>query len=147
MKKSIIIGIIISAILMSCSKTSTTTSGPLNPNGDNTTSWIGTYVGAVGGSNTINQVIVSKVNDSTVQMLLQTNVSGTYYTFCTLQNVMLNTTTTATVNENGLIAGYSSIYHFAGSAVLSGNNLTISGSGTNTTNSSDVKLYYFSGSK
>jgi heat shock protein HslJ len=80
-------------------------------------------------------------------MQLQTNYQGNYYTYVTLQNVMLTTTTTASISENGVIASYTDIYHFAGSASLSGNNLTVSGSGTSTTHPSDVKPYYFSGSK
>ena len=147
MRKSILIGIILATIIASCSKPATNAGQPLNPTGDNTTAWIGIYTGTVGGSNTLNKVVVSKVNDSVVSMQLQTNVSGQYYTYATLQNVKLTTTTSATINENGLIATFTDIYHFAGSALLNGNNLTVSGTGTSTTNSSDVKVYYFSGNK
>ena len=147
MRKSIFIGIILTSIIASCGKPATNNGQPLNHTGDNTTIWIGTYTGTVGGTNTLNKVVVSKVNDSVVSMQLQTNVSGQYYTYATLQNVMLTTTTSATINENGLIASYTDIYHFAGSALLNGNNLTVSGTGTSTTNSSDVKVYYFSGNK
>jgi len=131
MKKSIIIGIIISVILMSCSKSNS--------------GWAGTYNGSVSGSANINRVIVTQTGN-TLQMQLQTEVSGVYYTYVTIQNATVSGNN-ATINENGLILGYTDTYHFAGSALLSGNNLTVTGSGTSTTNSSDVKLYYFSGSK
>ena len=132
MKKSIVIGIIISVILMSCGKGGG--------------SWPGTYTGIPSGSANINRVIITQASNNTLQMQLQIEVSGVYYTYVTIQNATVSGNN-ATINENGLIAGYSDTYHFVGSAVLSGNNLTVSGSGTSTTNSSDVKLYYFSGSK
>ena len=147
MRKAIFFGLLIPVILISCGKNGINNGAPLNHSGDNTGPWIGTYTGAVGGTNTINRIIVAKVNDSVVQMQLQTNYQGIYFTYVTLQNVMLTTTTTASVNENGVIASYTDIYHFAGSASLSGNNLTVSGNATSTTHPSDIKPYYFSGSK
>ena len=132
MKKSIIIGILLSVILMSCSKTNT--------------SWTGTYNGTVSGSNNINRVIITQLTGTTLQIQLQVETSGTYYTYVTIQDAIISGST-ATINENGVILGYTGTYHFAGSAVLSVNNLTVSGSGTNTANSSDVQYYYFSGSK
>jgi heat shock protein HslJ len=131
--------------ITACSKSNV--GAPLNPNGDNTTAWIGTYTGSVGGTNTVNRVIVSKTNNSSVNIQLQTNVLGGYYTYATIVSAGLTTTTNATINEDGLIAGYTDIYHFAGSAVLNGNTLTISGSAANKNNSSDVKAYYFNGTK
>jgi hypothetical protein len=116
---------------MSCSKTNT--------------GWSGTYNGAVSGSNNINRVVISQSGND-LQIQLQVESGGAYYTYVTIQNATVSGNT-ATINEDGLIYGYTSTYHFAGSAVLSGNNLVVTGSGTNTTNSSDVKYYYFSGSK
>lgn len=133
MKQSIIIGIIISVILMSCSKTS---SG----------GWAGTYNGTVSGSSNINRVIISQPSSTSLQMQLQILYAGSYYTYVTIQNATVNGNT-ATINEDGLIAGYTGTYHFSGSALLNGNNLTVTGSGTNIANSADVKYYYFSGSK
>ena len=76
MKKAIIFGVLISVMLISCTKTT------LNPNIDNTVSWVGTYTGTVGGSNTINRVI-NRANNTAVQMQLQTYIAGTYYTYAT----------------------------------------------------------------
>jgi heat shock protein HslJ len=131
MKKSIIIGILLSVILMSCSKTNST--------------WSGTYNGTVSGSANINRVVLTQTGNN-LQMLLQIESSGTYYTFVTIQNATISGNI-ATINEDGLIYGQTATYHFTGSAQLSGNNLVVNGSGTNTTNSTDVRQYYFSGSK
>ena len=73
MKRSIICGLIISIILMSCGKA------------DNTAAWVGVYNGNAGGS--INRVLVSKVDNSTLKLELQTEVSNIYYTYVTLYNV------------------------------------------------------------
>lgn len=133
MRLSIIVGVLMSVILMSCSKT------------DNTTNWVGIYTGSAGS--VINRVLVTKVDNSTVKMELQTQVSGTYYTYVTMYNVKISSSTTANVNENGSILGYTDTYHFVGTGVLSGTTLTLAGSGTSTTNSSDVKYYAFNGSR
>lgn len=134
MKRSIICGLLISIILMSCGKSN-----------DQTADWVGIYTGAAGSS--INRVLVTKVDNSTLKMELQTQVSSTYYTYVTLYNVHINTTTTASVSENGSIAGFSDTYLFTGTCARSGNMINVAGSGTSTTNSSDVKYYYFTGSK
>lgn len=133
MRLSIIVGVLMSVILMSCSKT------------DNTTNWVGIYTGSAGS--VINRVLVTKVDNSTVKMELQTQVSGTYYTYVTMYNVKISSSTTANVNENGSILGYTDTYHFVGTGALSGTTLTLAGSGTSTTNSSDVKYYAFNGSR
>ena len=132
MRKAIICGILISVILMSCSKS--------------TSPWVGTYTGA-GTTNTVNRVLVNSSGASTLQLQLQVLVSGVYYTYATIQNATITSGSSLTVNENGLIFGSNDTYHFIGSGALNGNNLTLSGSATSTTNSSDVKLYYFTGSK
>ncbi|MBS1595034.1 MAG: hypothetical protein JST90_12000 [Bacteroidetes bacterium] len=133
MRLSIIVGVLMSVMLMSCSKT------------DNTTNWVGIYTGSAGS--VINRVLVTKVDNSTVKMELQTQVSGTYYTYVTMYNVKISSSTTANVNENGAILGYTDTYHFVGTGALSGTTLTLAGSGTSTTNSSDVKYYAFTGSR
>jgi heat shock protein HslJ len=132
MKKSILIGILLTVILMSCSKS-------------NTGAWSGTYNGTVSGTANINRVVISQSGNN-LQMQLQVESAGAYYTYVTIQNATVSGTT-ATIDEDGLIYGYTGTYHFAGTAQLSGDNLTVSGSGTNTTNASDIKLYYFTGSK
>jgi hypothetical protein len=128
---SIIVGLLLSAVLISCSKSST--------------GWAGTYNGT-GQTNTVNRVVINDAGSGKVQLLLQTNSGNVYYTYVTIQGAAV-AGTTATINENGLILGYTDTYHFTGSAVLAGNSLVVSGSGTSTTNSSDVKYYYFSGSR
>jgi heat shock protein HslJ len=132
MKKSIICGIVISIILMSCSKA--------------TNQWVGTYSGS-GVTNTVNRVIIADAGNNTLQLQLQVNYLGAYYTYATVQHAAITAGNTATVNENGLVYGSTSTYHFVGTAALSGNNLTVTGIGTSTTDSNDVKRYYFTGSK
>ena len=131
MRKSIITGIILSIILIACSKSSS--------------GWAGIYNG-VALTNTVNRVVINDVGNGKVQLLLQTQTGNAYYTYVTIQGAALGGNT-ATINENGLILGFTDTYHFTGTAVLSGNSLVVSGRGTSTTNSSDVKYYYFSGSR
>ncbi|MCW3127134.1 MAG: hypothetical protein JWO03_2792 [Bacteroidetes bacterium] len=133
MRKAIIFGIMISVILMSCSKT-------------NNSPFIGTYNGS-GASNTISRVTIGAAGSTNLQVQLQVQSGGVYYTFATIQNAVPASGTSLSVNENGLIFGSSETYHFVGTGALSGNNLTLSGSATNVNNSSDVRLYYFTGSK
>jgi hypothetical protein len=130
MRKAIFCGVLISIILMSCSKS--------------TSPWTGTYTGS-GASNTVNRVIINP-NGSNLQLQLQVLYSGAYYTYATIQNAAVSGNT-LTVNENGLLYGSTDTYRFVGTGALSGNNLILTGSATNTTNSSDVRYYYFSGNK
>ncbi|MBS1685623.1 MAG: hypothetical protein JSS76_12755 [Bacteroidetes bacterium] len=136
MRLSIILGVLMSVMLMSCSKTSTT---------DNTTAWVGVYTGNAGG--TINKVLVSKVDNSTLKMELQVVSGSASFTYVTLYNVHINSSASASVNENGSIYGYTDTYHFTGGGSLSGNSLNLTGFGTSTANSGDVKYYNFTGTK
>lgn len=117
----------------------------LNPNKDNTTAWVGTYTGNAGS--TVNRIIISRVDNVTLRMELQTTSFVGFITYATIQNAKLQTPTTCKIDEEGVIAGFSGVYKFTGSAALNGNNLTLSGNATNKTDPGDVKLYYFTGSK
>jgi hypothetical protein len=69
------------------------------------------------------------------------------YTIATFQATVLNSSTIA-VNQNGAINNIvDSTFHFVASGALSGTNLIVSGSATNTTNAADVKYFYFSGTR
>ncbi len=107
--------------------------------------WIGTYTGVAGTA--VNRVVVSKVDNKTLKMELQTYFAGNYVTFVTIANAKLSNATTATVSEDGMIAGYSDVYHFSGAATLDGSALTLNGQAQSKTNSSDIKYYPFTGSK
>lgn len=107
--------------------------------------WIGTYTGTAGS--TVNRIVVSKVNNKTLKMELQTIYLGSYVTFATVADAKLSNETTATVSEDGMIVGYSDSYHFSGSATRSGNSISLTGQAQNRSNSSDVKYYVFTGSK
>jgi heat shock protein HslJ len=117
-------------------------------NTDNATAWVGTYAstGAQGDS-IIQKVTIAEVNSTTLQIQLLGKYNNAFYTLATIQNAKVTSASTITIGETGNIYGYSALYSFSGSGVLSGNNLTISGQAVNTTNNQDVKVYYFSGSK
>ncbi len=105
--------------------------------------WIGTYTGTA-GSNTFNRVVVSKVNNKTIKMELQTLVLGSPYTYATIGNGKLNSETTVSISEDGTVAGYSGTYTFTGGGTLNGNTLTLSGAAAQP----GATLYYtFTGSK
>ena len=111
---------------------------------DLATAWVGTYIG-VAGSSTVNRVVVSKVDDSTIKIELQASVGGGYYTFATIGSGKLNSSTAVTINEDGTVYGYLGLYHITGGGSLSGNNLTLNGKATQT---GATTLYYtFQGSK
>lgn len=106
--------------------------------------WIGTYTGTA-GSNTFNRVVVSKVNNKTIKMELQTLVLGSPYTYATIGNGKLNSETTVSISEDGTVAGYSGTYTFTGGGTINGNTLTVSGAAAQPGAST---LYYtFTGSK
>jgi heat shock protein HslJ len=131
--KLILVVFIITIILPSCQK-------------DWAENWIGTYTGVAGGT-ALNRIVVSKVDKKTLKMEFQTAYLGSYVTFATVANAKLSNSTTATISEDGMIAGYSDVYHFSGAATLNGNTLTLNGQAQSKTNSSDVKYYAFTGSK
>ena len=124
------------AMIASCSKDT-----------DNAAKWVGVYTSTANLTDSINQVTIVEVNSSTLQLLLQGKYGSVVYTIATIQNAKLTNATTINVNETGNIAGLNSTYTFTGSGVLAGNALTISGHATNTTNSNDIRGYYFTGSK
>jgi hypothetical protein len=88
--------------------------------------WEGTYDG-VAGNNTINRVAVTKVNNNTIKMELQTQVFGTYLTYATIANAKLSSSSVVSINEDGTVAGNSCIYHFTGSGTRNGNTLQLNG--------------------
>lgn len=133
MKRSIFCGLLLSIILMSCSKTN-----------DQTAPWVGVYTGTAGSNFT--RVLVTKVNNSTLKMELDGTYGNIYLPYATLQNVGINSSGVATVNEDGQLTGSDTTYHYQGSAGLSGSTLTITGTYTNTV-SHVSRPYYFTGSK
>ena len=117
-------------------------------NTDNATAWVGTYASTGTPTDSIIQkVTIAEVNSSTLQLQLLGKYNNAFYTLATIQHATLTTATSININETGNIYGDTGLYNFSGSGILSGNALTISGQAVNTTNSNDVKLYYFSGSK
>ena len=107
--------------------------------------WVGTYNGQAGQA--IQRVIVEKVDASTLRIQLQTPFLGSFATYATIGSAKISGNTSLTIDEDGLIAGFTDTYRFTGSGNLNGKALTISGSAANKTNASDVKAYYFTGSK
>jgi len=107
--------------------------------------WAGTYNGQAGQA--IQRVIVEKVDNSSIRIQLQTPFVGTFITYATIGSAKISGNTNVTINEDGLIASFPDTYRFTGSGNLSGKTLTISGSAVSKTNPSDVKPYYFTGTK
>ena len=107
--------------------------------------WIGTYNGSTTGGNNVSRVVVNRVNDNTVKLELQSNVLGSYYTYATIGSGNLASATTVGINEDGTVYGYTGTYHFSGGGSLNGNALSLTGSATQT---GQTTLYYsFNGSK
>lgn len=138
---SFLIAITLLVLVSGCTKEA----DKLDPNGDNTTDWIGTYLGNAGS--TVNRIVISKVDNTTIRMELQTNFLGSFVTYATIAGAKLQSKTSAKIDEQGVIAGSSSTYNFDGSATRNGNSLTVSGKATSTTNATDVNYYYFTGNK
>jgi hypothetical protein len=135
MKTKIILMLAIIAVgLSSCKK-------------DLATDWVGTYNGTITGTNNVSRVVISKVNDNTIKIELQANTLIGYYTYATIGGGSLSSASAVNVNEDGTIYGYTDTYHFTGSGTRNGNSLAISGQAVSKTNSSDIKLYAFSGNK
>ncbi|HWB64645.1 MAG TPA: hypothetical protein VG603_14110 [Chitinophagales bacterium] len=139
-KYAFVLAVALIAILAGCKKDT-----------DNAAAWVGTYTSTGTVTDSLNQVTISEVNSSTLQIQLQYkyNISGVsgVYTFATIQGAKLSTATSASVNESGTISGSAGTYQFTGGGALSGNSLTLTGQAVNTSNSSDIRYYVFTGSK
>ena len=137
MKKYILSAIILSAIVIvaGCKKA------------DEASSWTGTYKATPGTNDSVNQVSISEANSTTINIELQLTSGASTLTYVTLQNVAHASATTANVSQTGYILGFPALYQITGTATLSGNTLTLYGEAVNTTNSLDIKYYYFTGTK
>lgn len=142
MKKLLFILAVLAIGIQSCKKDTDST---VNPNVDNAADWVGAYNGQSGQY--IQRVVISRVDNVTLKVDLQTPWAGTFLTYASIKNAKIKTATSAIVDEDGQIAGDPALYKFAGSVTKSGNSITVSGNATNKSNSSDVKGYYFNGSK
>lgn len=108
--------------------------------------WAGTYDGT-SGNNTVQRVVVTKVDKQSVKMELQTQTFVGYVTFATVGNGKLTSATKVEVNEDGSLYGSNATYRFTGTGTLSGTTLTITGIATNKNDASDVQGYYFVGNR
>lgn len=107
--------------------------------------WVGTYNGQTGQS--IQRVLINKVDKNTLKIELQTVLNNIYYTYAIIQSAKIVDANSANVDEDGQLARDPALYRFRGSLTKSGKNITIAGNATNKNNSADVKNYYFNGSK
>lgn len=140
MRKSIIIGILITMTLISCTKSSS-----LNPNTDNTTGWIGTYTDPTYGA--VNKIVVTKTSNTSIQMLLLVNNYSTGYdTFTMLKNVQLKSTTTASITSNSIVSDTATC-SFSGYTSINADTLTASATGINVDNKYDQHVFFFVGHK
>ena len=125
-------------IIASCTKDNT----------DNTISWTGTYNSSASPRAGINRVVISKVDNNSLQVLLQQDTLTYVQTVATVRKASIVNSTTFAVNETDTIAGTrDSTFNIVGTGALNGNILILSGSATNIATPSDVKQFYFSGSK
>jgi hypothetical protein len=129
--KLVIIAVVLMAAASSCKK-------------DLAADWIGTYDGT-SGNNTFQRVVITKVNEKTIKLELQSLFLGNYVSFATIGNGKLGSSTAVTVNEDGTIAGNSGTYHFTGAGTRDGNALTLSGQATQT--GASTLYYVFTGSR
>jgi hypothetical protein len=138
MKRALFPILAIILLLAACSKDNT----------DNTVGWVGTYSNQTNTRSQINRVVISKVDNNTLQLQAQIDSASLIFTVATFQKAIAINNTTMAINENGPITTIvDSTFHFVGSGALSGNSLIFSGSATNMVNATDVKYFYFTGSK
>jgi hypothetical protein len=138
MKKTLFLALVISLVIVSCTKDNT----------DNTIGWVGTYTSSVNRLTEINRVVISRVDNNTLQVQLQFDTLSYVWTIATAQKAAIVNSATLAINENDTIAGCrDSTFNFVASGALSGNNLIMTGSATNIATPADVKGFYFSGSK
>ena len=113
---------------------------------NNTAPWVGTYTGS--GTDSINKVIVSEVNNNTVKIQFLAHNDTTVYNFGTLQNVAVISPTNISISENDSLYPYGGdYYNITGQGVLSGNTLTLNDTGLNTTSLNPIIIFSFTGSK
>lgn len=138
MKKTLFLALVISLVIVSCTKDNT----------DNTIGWVGTYTSSVSRLTDINRVVISKVDNNTLQVQLQRDTLTYVATIATAKKAIIVNSTTFAINENDTILNTNdSTFNFVATGALSGNNLIMTGSATNIATPADVKGFYFSGSK
>lgn len=148
MRKILFIATVLATTLFmsSCSKSSNET--------DYASKWAGVYnnpssIPNDGTSTTasLNNVIVSKVNASTLKIQIKALETNYIYTYATLKNVSLNGAAKATIDETGTLTESTGTYHIKGTVELDGTQLTLNATATNTaaTKESDVRNLHFSG--
>ena len=109
--------------------------------------WAGTYDGLAGSVN-VNRVIISKVGDKAIKLDLQSYVSGSYFTFATVGNTTLTTSTHGSIDEDGTILMYpGKTFHFTGSIDRTGSSITMIGQAQNKNDASEIYYYSFNGSR
>ena len=95
----------------------------------------------------LNNVIVSKVNASTLKIQVKALETNYIYTYVILKNVTLNGATKASIDEIDALTESTGTYHIKGTVELNGTQLTLNATATNTaaTKESDVRTLHFSG--
>jgi hypothetical protein len=134
-KKTFIITAVVLTILTCCKQT------------DNASKWVGNYIPGAGGvyTNSFYRVIVKEKDKNILSLEADTSTppsSAPYVTYLVLQNVTLQTATTASFNESDSVTGNSHPFQLSGTVTLSGSRITLQGTGVN---SSDTIHFYFYG--
>jgi hypothetical protein len=120
--------------------------GACEKKADNTTAWVGTYNG--NGTDSINKVVVSKVNNNTLAIQLVAHTDSAVYTFGMLQNVTVQSPTAIAINENDSLYPFGGdYYNITGNGTLNGNTLTLNDTAKNTVSANPRIIFSFTGSK
>lgn len=113
---------------------------------DSTTPWVGVYNGA--GTDSIYQVVISRVDNSTINIQYTARDYGYVYNFGELQNVMVASPTNVTFNENdSLFPNGGDYYNITGMGTLNGNNIALYDTGVNTASLFPLIIFSFNGTK
>jgi hypothetical protein len=128
-------------MIAGCSKNTSTDT-------DNTVGWVGTYTNGLNPQRGINRVVISKVDNNDLQVQVQFDTASYIMTVATFRKATIVNSSTFAVNENDSLAGVSdSTFNYVSTGALSGNSLILSGSATNVATPTDVRNFYFTGSK
>lgn len=147
MKRILFVSAILVTIFVSGCKKSNET--------DYASAWVGVYndpssVMTSGGTTaTLNNIIVSKVDASTLKVQIKALETNYIYTYTTLNSVSLNGVTTANIDEMGSLTESTGQYHIKGTLTMEGTHVTLTATATNMASSkeTDVKSLHFSGNK
>jgi hypothetical protein len=122
---------------------------------DYASAWVGVYKDPTSGltssgtNASLNNIIISKVDASTLKVQIKALETNYIYTYTTLNSVSLNGVTAANIDEIGNLTESTGQYHIKGTLTMEGKHVTLSATATNMASSkeTDVKSLHFSGDR